>query len=215
MSRIAIMGTGAQAGYALDILHNQTDEHIILVELLDEARVGHNSYGFPIAVLFTTFLRGFAPDEFRVLVGIGNPSVKKQTVNSLKSKGFNDFAKAISAQANVSRAAEVKSGSIICQGANIMLDAYIAQHCIVHAGAVVEHDCWLGNYVNIGPGAVLAGRARIAEGAQIGANATVLPGIIVGLNSIVGAGSVVTKNVPNNVTVYGNPARIPSVVDWR
>ena len=42
----------------------------------------------------------------------------------------------------------------------------------------------------------------------IGANATVLPGVCIGNNSVVGANSVVTKNVPENTVVAGNPARV-------
>lgn len=48
----------------------------------------------------------------------------------------------------------------------------------------------------------------VKKGAAIGANATILCGITVGENSTVGAGSVVTKDVPDNVTVAGNPAKI-------
>lgn len=48
----------------------------------------------------------------------------------------------------------------------------------------------------------------IKKGASIGANATILPGITLGENCMVGAGSVVTKNVPDNVIVVGNPAKI-------
>lgn len=51
-------------------------------------------------------------------------------------------------------------------------------------------------------------RTNIRKGASIGANATILPGITVGLNAMVGAGSVVTKDVPPNAVVRGNPARI-------
>ncbi|MBP7173039.1 MAG: N-acetyltransferase [Cloacibacterium sp.] len=47
----------------------------------------------------------------------------------------------------------------------------------------------------------------IKKGASIGANATILPGIIVGENTVIGAGSVVTKNVPDNETWVGNPAK--------
>ena len=43
-------------------------------------------------------------------------------------------------------------------------------------------------------------------GAVIGANATILPGVRIGKNAIIGAGSVVTKDVPDNAIVYGNPA---------
>lgn len=47
----------------------------------------------------------------------------------------------------------------------------------------------------------------VKKGASIGANATILPGITIGENAMVGAGSVVTKDVPANSTVVGNPAK--------
>lgn len=48
---------------------------------------------------------------------------------------------------------------------------------------------------------------RVKKGASIGAGAVILPGVIIGKNAMVGAGAVVTKNVPDNVTVVGNPAK--------
>ncbi|MCF8780299.1 N-acetyltransferase [Vibrio sp. IRLE0018] len=51
-------------------------------------------------------------------------------------------------------------------------------------------------------------KIRVKKGASIGANATILPGITIGENAMVGAGSVVTKDVPENAVVVGNPAKI-------
>lgn len=48
---------------------------------------------------------------------------------------------------------------------------------------------------------------HIKRHAWLGANVTVLPGVTIGENAIVGAGSVVTKNVPDNTAVVGNPAK--------
>ena len=48
----------------------------------------------------------------------------------------------------------------------------------------------------------------IKEGASIGSGSTILPNVIIGRNAIIGAGSVVTKNVPPNTIVAGNPAKI-------
>jgi UDP-2-acetamido-3-amino-2,3-dideoxy-glucuronate N-acetyltransferase len=51
----------------------------------------------------------------------------------------------------------------------------------------------------------------VKTGASIGANSTILPGITIGAYSTIGAGSVVTKDVPDNATAYGNPARVESM----
>ncbi len=48
----------------------------------------------------------------------------------------------------------------------------------------------------------------IKRGASLGSNATILCGITIGVNSIIGAGSVVTKDIPDNVIAAGNPARV-------
>ena len=48
----------------------------------------------------------------------------------------------------------------------------------------------------------------VRSGASIGGGATILPGISIGRNAMVGAGAVVTKSVPDNAVVVGNPARI-------
>jgi acetyltransferase-like isoleucine patch superfamily enzyme len=50
-------------------------------------------------------------------------------------------------------------------------------------------------------------RTTIKQGASIGAGSVVLP-VTIGKDSLIGAGSVVTKNVPDSVTVAGNPAKI-------
>lgn len=56
-------------------------------------------------------------------------------------------------------------------------------------------------------------RTVIQAGASIGANATILPGISIGRNAMIGAGAVVTRSVPPNAIVVGNPARITGYVN--
>lgn len=52
------------------------------------------------------------------------------------------------------------------------------------------------------------GKIHIGDNVFIGANATVLPGVCIGNNCVIGANSVVTKNIPENTVVAGNPARV-------
>ncbi|WP_217542773.1 acyltransferase [Vibrio metschnikovii] len=56
-------------------------------------------------------------------------------------------------------------------------------------------------------------KIHIKKGASVGANSTILPGITIGSNAMIGAGSVVTKDVPDNAVVIGNPAKITRYVE--
>jgi len=56
-------------------------------------------------------------------------------------------------------------------------------------------------------------RTVIRRGASLGANSTILPGITIGVNAMVGAGAVVTRSVPPNAIVVGNPAKITGYVN--
>ena len=98
----------------------------------------------------------------------------------------------------------------------------IGNRARIHSGAfipeysVLEDDCWIGPKVCFTNAPhPKAPRAKeylkgpvIKKHAKIGANSTILPGVVIGENSLVGAGSVVTKDVPANKVVAGNPAKI-------
>ncbi len=54
---------------------------------------------------------------------------------------------------------------------------------------------------------------RICKNAWIGAGATILPGVTVGENAVVAAAAVVTKDVPANAIVGGNPAKLIKMIE--
>ncbi len=56
-------------------------------------------------------------------------------------------------------------------------------------------------------------RVKICDNVFIGAESVILPGVTVGNNVVIGAGSIVTKDVPDNVVVAGNPARVICSID--
>jgi acetyltransferase-like isoleucine patch superfamily enzyme len=74
-------------------------------------------------------------------------------------------------------------------------------------GAQIHHDCRIGSFSTIAPGACLLGAVTVGEQVFVGANATVLPHRRIGSRAVVGAGAVVTKDVPDGATVTGVPAR--------
>ena len=99
----------------------------------------------------------------------------------------------------------------------------ISSHTFVCEGVTIEDNVFIGHgvtFINDSyPRATREGRLQteadwrvertlIKKGASIGSGATILSHTTVGENAIVGAGSVVTKNVPANSIVAGNPARV-------
>ena len=84
----------------------------------------------------------------------------------------------------------------------------IGKGCIVNTGAIIDHECEIGDFSHIAPGATLSGNVKVGKSCFIGANSTVIQGVKIGNNVIIGAGAVVIKDVPDNITIVGNPAKI-------
>lgn len=99
-------------------------------------------------------------------------------------------------------------GFVALAGSIVNTAATIGDHVLINTGAIVEHDCSIGDHVHIASGAKLASTVRVGRGAHIGAGAVIRQAITIGENATVGLGAVVVKDVPENVTVVGCPARI-------
>ena len=78
----------------------------------------------------------------------------------------------------------------------------------VNTNSVIEHHNVVQSCAVIDPGVKTAGNVLIGQCAHIHTGATIIPKMKIGANSIVGAGAVVIRDVPEDVTVVGNPARI-------
>jgi acetyltransferase-like isoleucine patch superfamily enzyme len=112
----------------------------------------------------------------------------------------------------------------IQKNAKVGRNCKISSHTFICEGVTIEDNAFLGHgvtFVNdLYPRATNSdGQLQtekdwkveqivVKKGASIGSGATILSTVVIGENAIVGAGSVVTKDVPANAVVAGNPARV-------
>jgi sugar O-acyltransferase (sialic acid O-acetyltransferase NeuD family) len=108
----------------------------------------------------------------------------------------------------ISQSAMLGENIQILAHAFVGVETKIGHTSILNTKASVDHECVLGIGTHIAPNATLCGSVTVGDYSMIGAGSTVLPRINIGSNVIVGAGSVVTKDIPNNMIAYGNPAKI-------
>jgi len=92
------------------------------------------------------------------------------------------------------------------------LSLYHGQALIVNKSTIIGEGCVLRNSTTIGHKKLADGTfsrcPRIGNNVDIGANVCIIGDIVIGDNVVIGAGSVVTKNIPSDCVVVGNPARI-------
>jgi len=129
--------------------------------------------------------------------------------------------------AHVLPGAKIGSECNICDGVFIENVVTIGDRVTIKCGVQLWDATIIEDDVLIGPNATFTNdrfprskaypehflKTVVRKGASIGANATILPGLEVGSGAMIGAGAVVTRSVPPNAIVVGNPARIVGYVD--
>ncbi len=140
-------------------------------------------------------------------IAVGDNAVRKKIYEDLTAKHF-VTVNAIHASSIIDPSVTLSANGIMI-AANVSINplANIGTGAICNTSCVIEHECVVGEFAHIGPGAVLCGNVMIGNGTFVGANAVIKQGIIVGANAMIGAGAVVVKDVPDNVKVIGVPAK--------
>jgi sugar O-acyltransferase (sialic acid O-acetyltransferase NeuD family) len=146
-------------------------------------------------------------EEDDVFIGaIGEPADKVKYYTPILQRG-GTFVNLIHPLANIGKNAQLGTGIILFPFSSITADAKLGNFVSLGAFSNVAHDTVIGDWCQINTHCGVNGNATLGEGVFLGSHVCVVPGIKVGAWAFVGAGSVVIRDIPPRVKVFGNPAR--------
>lgn len=147
-------------------------------------------------------------DELYVSIAIGDSNLRKKIYESYKKNPTIKYANIIDPSVQMSNSVVMGEGNIICAGAIVTVDIIMGNQNIINLDCTVGHDVEIKNYVTINPSVNVSGNVLLNEGVNIGTGTNTIQGIEIGRNTIVGAGAVVNRDLPDNCTAVGIPAKV-------
>ena len=206
--RILVIGAGGHGQVVADILGSRIriGEPLQVVGYLDddarlhgEARVGGRVLG-PLEAH-----RSIPHDA--LVVAVGDNARRRQLFQTFAAEGER-FVAATHASTIVGEDVEIGHGAMVAAGVILNPGVRVGQNVILNTACSIDHHCVIGDHAHVAPGVRLGGQVIVGDMTLVGIGAVVLPGIRIGERTIVGGGAVVIDDVPDGVTVVGNPARV-------
>jgi len=206
---MVIIGAKGFAKELLQVLadNDELNEHLCFFDDISDD-LPDLLYGrFRIIRSFDELQQFFLDHSPEFALGIGGPELRHELSRKALLVGGH-LTSIISKTSSIGQ-----FGTFLGKGLSIMRntiienDVEIGNGSLIHNGSIISHDVQVGLFCEISPSVKLLGRDKIGDLCHIGCNAVILPDIKIGNNVIIGAGAVVTKNVPDNTTVVGMPAR--------
>ncbi len=145
--------------------------------------------------------------DSNIFCAVGSGELRKLFALKL-SRNSIIFDNLISPSSQLASSCNLGPGVILLGNSSVAANSNIGQCCLIQGFSVIGHDVLCGDFVSIYSFVFVGGGAVLGDGVTLYPHSVILPNVKVGENSIVGAGSIVVSDVPDNVTVFGAPAKI-------
>lgn len=206
---ILIFGGGNQASYVIDIIHKQGLYNI--VGIIDSVKeIGSKVFGYEVLGRMND-LESICKENnvYGGVIAIGDNYSRDLVFSQILDSNYViKFVNAIHPSVIIGENVQIGEGVVAMAGVIFNTNAKIGNFTFFATGCQIEHDCELGDFASVSAGTVLGGHVKIGCFSALTLNVTVLDRLNIGSNTVVGAGSLVLKDLTDNVLAYGNPCKV-------
>jgi len=204
--KVVIWGAGGHAKVVSEIISHYSNYEIVgYIDNTIQRKAQEVLHDIPIyGDLDDVPVHKTAPS---IVVAIGNTAVRRKIVETVQEKGFN-FASVIHPRAHVAKDVTIGNGTVVMAAAVINSASVIGNHVIINTSSSIDHDCTIGDFAHIAPGAHLGGWVNIGENSFVGLGSSIRDRVTIGSGVTVGTGSTVIKNIADDCTAFGVPAKL-------
>lgn len=206
-NKLLIIGAGGLGRGVLELIHsiNKVTYKYEVIGFVDDSPQGVIN---GVKYFGTVYDLLQIDSEISVVIAIGNPNIKEDIYNKLKSKSNIEYPNLIHPNVEFSTYNKLGVGNIISANVAMSTNIKIGNFNLIHYNCTIGHDAEINDFNSIYPLSSILGYTKLANNIEVGANSTVLPEVRVDNNVRIGAGAVVNKDIPSNKTVVGVPAKI-------
>lgn len=188
----AIIGAG---GFGREVYHQMVDTNPDWdIEVFDDHQEGYKK------------ISDIDPNEFEVIIAIGDPAVRREIANRLP-KNVLFFTFIHKTAQLIDKTIKIGEGSIICANSILTTNISIGKHSVIYIGTTICHDCKIGNFFSSTPCVNVSGNCTIGDEVYIGTNSSVKQKTNITSNVIIGMHSGVTKDILEPGVYAGCPAK--------